>query len=134
MRRVHGGVRGHRGGVDQVDVAQHEHPFPGHEHVVEEDDGIHLLEARSERVIEVRPAEVEALAAQEPQSGRAARDGEVQREWAVAEPHVAHARGVHRDLVGQWAERGEDARAPDDDARVPLADDGERGPFLEVQA
>ena len=52
-------------GVAAVDVAVQEHVLPRHEDVVENDDGIHLLEARAKRMVEMRAAVVDALAADE---------------------------------------------------------------------
>ena len=40
--------------IEQIDIAKQEDALPRHEHVIEEDDGIHLLEARAERMVEVR--------------------------------------------------------------------------------
>src|SRR5882724_2340151 len=70
MRRMRGRMGRSRGAVEEVDVAQQEHPLPRHQHVVEEDDAIHLLEARAERVVEMRAPEIEALAAQESEPRR----------------------------------------------------------------
>ena len=56
MRRMRGGMGGLGRAVQALHVAEQEHALPGHQHVVEEDDAIHLLEARAERVIEMRPA------------------------------------------------------------------------------
>ena len=67
---VHRRVGGEGRAVDERDVAEQEHPLPGHQHVVEEDDAVHLLEARAQRVVEVRPPQVEALATQEPEARR----------------------------------------------------------------
>ena len=83
VRGVHRRAGGHRGAVDEADVAQHEHPLPRHQHVVEEGDAVHLLEARAERMVEVRASEVEALSTQEAQARRAARNREVDGERAV---------------------------------------------------
>ena len=83
VRRMGHRMRAGRGGVEQIDVAQQEHALPRHQHVVEEDDAVHLLEARAQRMLEVRAAQVEALPAQELEPGCRARDGEVQRERAV---------------------------------------------------
>ena len=54
-------------GGHQVHVAVDEHVLPGHEHVVEDDGGVDLVEARRERVVvdagrerRVGPARVEA--------------------------------------------------------------------------
>ena len=62
--------------VAQVNVAVQENPLPGNQHVVEEDDAVHLLESRCQGMIEVRTAQVEAFPAQKFQSRRVARYGE----------------------------------------------------------
>ena len=51
------------GAVDEVHVAQQEHALPRHQHIVEKDHAVHVLEARGERMVEVRMLEVETLAA-----------------------------------------------------------------------
>src|SRR5215470_11928154 len=101
-------VRPRTGAVDEAHVPEQKHPLPWDEDVVEEHDAVHLLEPRAERMIEVRATEVEALATQEPEPRGAAGNGEVQGERAVTTRHVAHARGVHGDLVGERPEGGED--------------------------
>ena len=40
--------------VASGDVAAQKHPLPGYQHMIEDDDAVHLLEARGERRIEVR--------------------------------------------------------------------------------
>ena len=40
-------------GFDHADIAEQKHALPWHQHVVEEDYGVHLLEARSQRMLEV---------------------------------------------------------------------------------
>ena len=46
--------------VASRDVAAQEYALPRHQHVVEHDHRVHLVEARRERVVEARAAEVEA--------------------------------------------------------------------------
>ena len=121
------------GAVDQVDVAQQEHALPRHQHVVEEGHAVHLLEARAERMVEVRAPEVEALAAQELQPRRAAGDGEVEREGAVRLVHLGQARRVDRDLVGDGRQRGQHARPAHDHAGVGLAHHVQRGALLQIE-
>src|SRR5712691_11725551 len=53
MRSVVGGVRGRGSGVDHADIAEQKYTLPWDQHVVEEDHGIHLLETRSEGMLEV---------------------------------------------------------------------------------
>ena len=45
MGRMVGGVRGLSSGVDHADIAEQKHALPWHQHVVEEDHRVHLLEA-----------------------------------------------------------------------------------------
>ena len=89
------------GAVQQIDVAQQEDPLPRHQHIVEEDDAIHLLETRAERMVEMRAAEIEAFAAEEAEPRRATRDREVERERAVRLGVAGHARRIDADLVGK---------------------------------
>ena len=56
--------------VAAVHVAVQQHVFPRHEHVVEDHDGVHFLESRAERVVEMRASVVDALSADESQAGR----------------------------------------------------------------
>ena len=51
------------GPIAQVHVAQQEDPLPGHQHIVEEDNGIHLLKARAQGMVKVGAAQVETLPA-----------------------------------------------------------------------
>ena len=62
MRRRMGDVRRL---VQPVDIVEQEHALPRHQHVVEEHDAIHLLEARAQGMVEMRAAEIEAVAAEE---------------------------------------------------------------------
>src|SRR5205807_662981 len=50
------------------DIPVQKYAFPGYENIVEHDHGIHFLEPRSQRMIEMSPAVVDALAADETQS------------------------------------------------------------------
>ena len=63
------------------DVATKKHPLPRHQYPVEDNDAIHFLEARTERCIEMRAAQVEAVAAEELEPWRIAvdREGESKR-------------------------------------------------------
>ena len=69
--------------VEPLDVIEQKNPLPRHQDVVEEHNAVHLLEARAQRVVEMRAAEVEAVAAQEFQPLRTARDREIDRKRAV---------------------------------------------------
>ena len=62
--------------VAELRLPDDEAALPGDEDVVEDHDRVDLLEPRRERVVEVAAAEVEALAAEEAEAGRVARDGE----------------------------------------------------------
>src|SRR5439155_1376798 len=81
------------------------------QHIVEEHDAIHLLEARRQRMVEARAAEVEALPAEELQSRRPAGDGEVDGEGAVLLRVPRDPLRGHGDLVRHRSERPGDARA-----------------------
>src|SRR5204862_213428 len=92
-----------------------------------------LLEARAERVVEMRAAEIKALAAQEFETRRAARDRKTDRERAVGLGVPCHARRVDADLVGKRPQCREDPRAAHDNAGIGLADNLQRRPFLEIE-
>ncbi len=111
------------GGVEPVDIAQQKHPLPRHQHVVEKDDAVHLFEAGGERVVEMRAAGIDAVAAQEAQPLGAARDRKGERERAVPLGVTAHARRIDGDLVGERPQGGEDAGAAHDDAGIGFAHD-----------
>ena len=130
MRRI---VRGVRRAVQQADIAVHEHPLPRHFHIVEEHDAVHLLEARAERMVEMRPSEIEAVAAQEAQPRCSARDGEGDRERAVVLGVLSKPRRIHRDLVGERAKRRQHARAAHHDAGTGFAHHAQRRAFLQVE-
>src|SRR5262249_40186897 len=110
MRRMRARMREVGGAIQKIDIAKQEHPFPRHEHVVEEDDAVHLLEARAERMVEMRAAEVEALAAQKSEPRRAARYRKADRKRTVRLGMARHARRVDADLVGERTQCREDAR------------------------
>ena len=105
--------------VDQIDVLVHEHLLPRHEHVVEHDRRVDLVEARGERVVEdargalrVRPARIDA------QARGVHRRHERQRVVLVA-------RHERRDVgdeepVGQHGRRRDALGAAHDDAAVAL--------------
>ena len=73
---VRGGARLRVDPVAELRLPDDEAALPRDEDVVEHHDRVDLLEARRERVVEVAAAEVEALAAEEAQARRVARDGE----------------------------------------------------------
>ena len=79
VRHVHDGARARVRLVAALDVAVQEHALPRHEDVVEHDDGVHLLEARAERMIEMRAPVVDALAADESQARGVGRNREAER-------------------------------------------------------
>src|SRR4029450_1277459 len=78
MCRMVGGVRGRGSGIDHADIAEQKHALPWDQDVVEEDDGIHLLEARSEGMLEVRLPNIKTLTTQEFEAWRAAGDAETE--------------------------------------------------------
>ena len=118
--------------VAHFDVAQQEHPLPGHQDVVEEDQGIHLLEARPQRVVEGGAAQIEALPADEFQAGGIVGNGEGKcLPPGVLADQVSPGR-VDCYLVGYGTQGGQYAAAPHDDAGVRLLDYGQRRLAVDV--
>ena len=74
-------------------------------------------------MVEAAAPEVEALAAEEAQPGRVARDAEGVGVGGVVVGALEDGRRHHEDLVRERADRREQARAADDDAVVVLVDD-----------
>ena len=122
-----------RSRVEPVDIAQQKHTLPRHHHIIEKDDAIHLLKARTERLVEMRAALVKAVAAQKFEPRCTARDRKAQRERAVAFGMAAHARRVNADLVGKRPQCRQDARAAHDDTGIGLAHDFECRALLQVE-
>src|SRR5204862_8364386 len=83
MRRMRRRMSGVRRRVQPLDIVEQEYSLPRHQHVVEEHDAIHLLEARAQGMVDMRAAEIEAVAAQEFESLGAARDRQIDRKRAV---------------------------------------------------
>ena len=99
-----------------------EHAVPGHQHVVEDRDAVHLLEAAAERMIEARPRQRRhRLAADEREPRRVARDPEDEPVGVVAGRHAAER--DHRDFLRDRRHGAEHLRAAHDDAvgRLPHA-------------
>src|SRR5215467_5020187 len=84
VRRMRARMRDVGGAVQKIDIAQQKHAFPRHQYVVEEDNAVHLLETRAERMVETGAAIVEAFAAQEFDARSTARDRKADRKRAVA--------------------------------------------------
>ena len=84
-------------------------------------------------MVEMRAAEVEALAAQESETRRAARDRKADRERAVRLGMPRHARRIDADLVGERSQGRQDARAAHDDAGIGLAHDLQCRPLFEIE-
>src|SRR5262249_3497943 len=118
--------------IEKADVAENENALPRHQYVVEEDDAVHLLEARAQRMVEMRAALIEAVAAEELEARGAAGNGERQRKGARPLGVEADARRIDRDLVGERPERREDARPAHDDTGIGLAHDVQRRLLLEI--
>src|SRR5215831_12641410 len=108
MRRMVGGVRSRGCGVDHADITEQKYPLPWDQHVVEEDHGVHLLEARSEGMLEVRLPDIKTLATQEFEARGTAGDGETEGVRTVPLGHTAHAWRIDTDLVCQRTERRQD--------------------------
>src|SRR5579872_7371696 len=100
---MRGVMRGVGRAVQNVDVAVDEHTVPRHFDIVEEYDAVHFLKTRTERMVEMRAAESEAVAAEEAQAGCAAGNGERHGERAVVFGMLAETRRVDRDVIGQRA-------------------------------
>ena len=123
MRHVQHGVGAAEDVVAQLHITLEEDALPGDEHVVKDDDGIHLLEAGAERMIEVRAADVKALPTDEPQARRVARDREGVRIRRGIAALLQHGRGEDHDLLGERCGRGQHARAANKQPVVRLRDD-----------
>src|SRR5213079_3077919 len=95
--------------VEPIDVIEQEDALPRHQDIVEEHDAIHLLEARAERMIEMRAPEIKAVAAEEFEPLGAAGDREIDRERAVLLAVPSEARRIDRDLICERPQRGENA-------------------------
>src|ERR1051326_7902078 len=125
-------MRGRRRIVEELYVAEEENALPRHQHIVEEHDAVHLLEARAERVIEMRAALIEAVAAEELEPRGAAWNGKRQRVRAVPLGIHADAGRIDCDLVRERPERRENAGAAHDDPGIGLAHHAQRGILLEI--
>ena len=113
------GAHGHA--VAKVHVAQQEDALPGHQYVVEEDDGVHLLKAGAQGMVEVGAGQVVGLPAQEPEARSVAGDGEGEgRVLGRVAGQTMGPGGVNRDLIGQWSQGSQHTRTPDHDPRVGL--------------
>ena len=104
--------------ADRVTVQ--EDALARHLDVVEDGDGVHLVEARGQRIVEARAALGVGVAADELEPGRAHGDGEGERVAAVLGADV-RAR-VDGQLVGVGGERGQHAGAADDDPGLGVGD------------
>ena len=88
--------------------------LPRHLDVVEDDEGVLLVEAAGQRMVEAVVRQRDAVAADEFQAGRVHADTERQR---VAAAGIGHRlAGIDRDLVGERRQRRQHARAADQDA------------------
>ncbi len=121
-------VRGHMGGRlvelggHQLHVPVDEDLLPGHEHVVEHDGGVDLVEARGERVVvDARRERRVGPARQEPEALRIHRHHE--RDGVVHVPGSERGDVAHVEPVGHGHRRGDRVRAADHDARVRLLQD-----------
>ena len=107
------------------------HAVPGDEHVLEDGDAVHLLEAAGERVVEARPGQRRhRLAADEGEAGRARGNGEGEGVGVVARGHPAE--GNHRHLLRDGGHGAQHLRAAHDDAvgRLPHATQVQEGILL----
>ncbi len=120
MHHVHDRVGLGEGLVTQTRLAVHEQPLPRHQHVVEDDDGVHFLEPRGQRRVEMALAQIIGIARQQLQPRGRNRNGKGEGKGNVLLRALEHGRGEDLDLVCRWPEGGEQARAPDDDPRIGL--------------
>src|SRR5262245_21657547 len=118
--------------VEELYISKKKYALPRHEHVVEEDDAIHLVEPRAQRIVKARTPLIEIVATKEPKSFRAARNRKVEGERIMSIRMKWNTRRVHCDLVGEGPERGEDTRASDNDSRVGFANAVQSGSLLKV--
>ena len=105
--------------IAAVDVPVEKDLFPRHENIVEDDDGIHLLESGTERMIIMRSPVIHALAAEEAQAGGVVRDDEAEGVGGVFLRALQQGRGKDHDLVGN-RQRGQHTASADHDAGVRL--------------
>ena len=109
---MHRRIGGTRHLVEQIRVAQQEHPFPGHQHVVEKDGGVHFFEARAQGVVEVGTAHIETLAAQEFEPRGIAGDGKIEnvgfRPLSVSSSETGR---IHGNFVRDGPQGRQNARA-----------------------
>ena len=107
--------------IVDLDIAVDEDPVPRHQHVVEDAEGILLVETRRQRLVErIGSRRRCRIATQEFQAGRVERNGEGHR--ILGGTCRDRLPGIHRLLVGVGCEGGQHATAPDDDAVGRFAD------------
>ena len=110
---------GRHGPVVRVGVAVEEYAVPRHYHVIEDDDGVLLVEPAGEWVVEGVARGREAVAAEELHARRRHRKGERQRvAGGVLGDGLA---GVDEHLVGEGGQRGQGAGTAHDDPVRRLA-------------
>src|SRR5262245_40281892 len=90
MCRMVGGVRGRGSGVDHADITEQKYAFPWDQYIVEEYHGVHLFEARSEGMLEVRLSDIKAFTTQEFEAWCAAGDSEAEGVRTVPLGHTTH--------------------------------------------
>ena len=108
--------------VHALDVLVDEHAFPRHQHVVEDDDRIHLVEPRGERMV-IGVSARQRLAAHHPQPLGVRRDRKGDRVLLVLGRMLSER--PHEDLVRVRSGGRQHLRPADDQALLGLAHDAE---------
>ena len=118
--------------VAQLNIPQQKDPLPGHQHIIEENDGIHLLETGTQGMIKVGTAHVEALPAEKLQAGSVAgdREGERVAPGVVTQPMAGH--GIDGDLIGDGPQRRQHPATPYHKPGIGLLHRGQRHLFAKV--
>ena len=106
-------------GVAQFGVAEHEDAVVRDEHVVEDDDRVHLLEPGRQGLVERAAAVMQRRAAVVLQAGAVVRDRERERVRRVLGGAAQHRGREDKQFVGDRAEGGEQPRAADRRRRRP---------------
>ena len=110
--------------VALVAVAVHKHPFPGYQHIVKENDGVHFLKAGTQGMVKVRLAQVKAFPADKLQSVNTAGDGEskgVLMGILIPRQQVGAGR-IDHNFIGKGAESSQDAGAAHDETSIGFLD------------
>ena len=125
VARVNVPVGGEGHVVAKLDVPQQKYTFPGHQHMVEEYQCVHLLKTRAQGVVETGTAQIKAFPAKEAQARSVARKGEGEGVGSLSVwGQLVIAGWIDGNFVGQRTQSGQYAGSSDDDASVGFFDDG----------